>query len=77
MTAKKQTEITEITEIAINPEELLAIKLGFKFKNGKADIKTFRDTLVNVVLINSDYINDISQIDKAIKLYTSNGLLRK
>ena len=77
MTAKKQTEITEITEIAINPEELLAIKLGFKFKNGKADIKTFRDTLVNVVLLNSDYINDISQIDKAIKLYTSNGFAKR
>ena len=77
MTAKKTTETTETVETIINPEEQLAIKLGFKFKNGKADIKTFRDTLVNVVLMNSDNINDISQIDKAIKLYTSNGVAKR
>ena len=77
MTAKKTTETIETVETTINPEEQLALKLGFKFKNGNADIKRFRDTLVNVVLLNSDNINDISQIDKAIKLYTSNGVAKR
>ena len=77
MTAKKTTETTETVETIINPEEQLAIKLGFKFKNGKADIKTFRDTLVNVVLLNSDSITNVEQIDKAIKLYSSNGVAKR
>ena len=77
MTAKKTTETTETVETTINPEEQLALKLGFKFKNGKADIKTFRDTLVNVVLLNSDSITNVEQIDKAIKLYSSNGVAKR
>ena len=77
MTAKKTTETTETVETTINPEEQLALKLGFKFKNGNADIKRFRDTLVNVVLLNSDSITNVEQIDKAIKLYTSNGVAKR
>jgi hypothetical protein len=74
MTTKQPTETTETTA---KPEEILAIKLGFTFKNGKADIKTFRDTLVNIVLLNSDNITNIEQIDKAIKLYSNNGIAKR
>jgi hypothetical protein len=64
-------------EKTIKPEEILAIKLGFKHKNGKADITTFIKTLVNIVLLNSDSITNIEQIDKAIKLYSNNGIAKR
>ena len=64
-------------ETSAKPDELLAIKLGFVFKNGKPDVKTLKDTLLNTVLMNSENINDIAQIDKAIKLYTSNGVAKR
>ena len=74
MTAKKETKTTETTQ---NPDELLAIKLGYKLKNGKGDVKALKDALLNVVLLNEDKIIDISQIDKAIKLYTNNGVAKR
>jgi hypothetical protein len=64
-------------ETSAKPDELLAIKLGFVFKNGKPDVKALKDTLLNIVLMNSENINDIAQIDKAIKLYTSNGVAKR
>jgi hypothetical protein len=77
MTAKKQTETTETTEITVNPEEQLALKLGFKTARGKGNITALKEALLNIVLMNSDNINDISQVDKAIKLYTSNGVAKR
>ena len=77
MKAKKTTETTETVETTINPEEQLALKLGFKNTRGKGNITALKDALLTIVLINSDYINDISQIDKAIKLYTSNGVAKR
>lgn len=74
MTAKKQTEITETTA---KPEELLAAKLGFKFKNGKGDVAALTKTLLNILVMNADNINSVEQIDKAIKLYTSNGVAKR
>lgn len=74
MTAKKQTETTETTP---NPAELLALKLGFKTVRGKGNVTALKDTLLNIILMNSDNINDIAQIDKAIKLYTSNGIAKR
>lgn len=74
MTAKKQTETTETT---INPDEQLALKLGFKTGRGKGNITALKDALLNIVLMNSDNINDIAQVDKAIKLYTSNGIAKR
>jgi hypothetical protein len=77
MTAKKTTEITETIETIINPDEQLALKLGFKNARGKGNITALKDALLNIVLMNSDNINDIAQIDKAIKLYTSNGVAKR
>lgn len=77
MTAKKITETTETVETTINPEEQLALKLGFKNTRGKGNITALKDALLNIILLNSDNINDISQIDKAIKLYTSNGVAKR
>ncbi|CAD5986259.1 hypothetical protein [Planktothrix agardhii] len=77
MTAKKTTEITETIETIINPDEQLALKLGFKNARGKGNITALKDALLNIVLMNSDNINDIAQIDKAIKLYTSNGFAKR
>jgi hypothetical protein len=77
MTAKKTTEITETIETTINPDEQLALKLGFKTARGKGNITALKDALLNIVLMNSDNINDIAQIDKAIKLYTSNGVAKR
>ncbi|MFM6422348.1 MAG: hypothetical protein ACKPGD_19755 [Planktothrix sp.] len=74
MTAKKETKTTETTQ---NPDELLAIKLGYKLKNGKGDVKALKDAIFNIVLMNADSINDISNIDKAIKLYTNNGIAKR
>lgn len=74
MTAKKQTETTETTA---KPEELLAAKLGFKFKSGKGDVATLTKTLLNILVINADNLNSVEQIDKAIKLYTSNGVAKR
>jgi len=71
MTTDKTTETTT------KPEEILAIKLGFKFKNGKPDTKTFKDTLFNILLLNIDSITNIEQIDKAIKLYSNNGIAKR
>ena len=77
MTAKKTTEITETIETSAKPDELLALKLGFKNARGKGNITALKDALLNIVLMNSDNINDIAQIDKAIKLYTSNGVAKR
>ena len=77
MTAKKTTETTETVETTINPEEQLALKLGFKNIRGKGNITALKDALLNIILINSENINDIAQIDKAIKLYTSNGVAKR
>ena len=77
MTAKKTTEITETIETTINQDEQLALKLGFKTARGKGNITALKDALLNIVLMNSDNINDIAQIDKAIKLYTSNGVAKR
>ena len=77
MTAKKTTETTETVETTINPEEQLALKLGFKNTRGKGNITALKDALLNIILLNSDNINDIAQIDKAIKLYTSNGVAKR
>ncbi|WP_190525098.1 hypothetical protein [Planktothrix sp. FACHB-1365] len=74
MTAKKETKTTETTQ---NPDELLAIKLGYKLKNGKGDVKALKDAIFNIILMNADSINDISNIDKAIKLYASNGVAKR
>jgi hypothetical protein len=71
MTTDKTTETTA------KPEEILAIKLGFKTVRGKGNITALKDALLNIVLMNSDNINDIAQIDKAIKLYTSNGVAKR
>jgi hypothetical protein len=71
MTTDKTTETTA------KPEEILAIKLGFKTKNGKPDTKAFKDTLFNILLLNIDSITNIEQIDKAIKLYSSNGIVKR
>jgi hypothetical protein len=65
------------TETIAKPEEILAIKLGFKFKNGKPDTRTFKDTLFNILLLNIDSITNIEQIDKAIKLYSNNGIAKR
>lgn len=73
---KKATE-TETTEITVNPEEQLALKLGFKTARGKGNITALKEALLNIVLMNSDNINDISQVDKAFKLYTSNGVAKR
>lgn len=74
MTAKKSTETTETTP---NQAELLALKLGFKTAKGKGNITALKDTLLNIVLLNADNINSVEQIDKAIKLYTSNGVAKR
>jgi|LakMenEpi13Sep09_1017268.scaffolds.fasta_scaffold03437_3 hypothetical protein len=74
MTTKQPTETSETT---INPDEQLALKLGFKTGRGKGNITALKDALLNIVLMNSDNINDIAQIDKAIKLYTSNGVAKR
>ncbi|MFM6455584.1 MAG: hypothetical protein ACKPH7_27695 [Planktothrix sp.] len=74
MTAKKQSETNETTQ---NPDELLAIKLGFKLKNGKGDVKALKDTIFNIIQMNADNLNSVEQIDKAIKLYTSNGVAKR
>ncbi|MFM6204004.1 hypothetical protein [Planktothrix sp.] len=74
MTAKKQTETTETNA---KPEELLAAKLGFKTVKGKGNVTALKDALLNILLLNADNINDISQIDKAIKLYTNNGVAKR
>ena len=71
MTTDKSTETTA------KPEDILAIKLGFKTVRGKGNITALKDALLNIVLMNSDNINDIAQIDKAIKLYTSNGVAKR
>jgi hypothetical protein len=71
MTTDKTTETTA------KPEDILAIKLGFKTVRGKGNITALKDALLNIVLMNSDNINDIAQIDKAIKLYTSNGVAKR
>lgn len=77
MTAKKTTESTESIETTPNPAEQLALKLGFKTTKGKGNVTALKDTLLNILLMNSDNITDISQIDKAIKLYTSNGVAKR
>ena len=64
-------------EITAKPDELLALKLGFKLKNGKPDVKALKDTLLNIVLLNADSISNIEQIDKAIKLYSTNGIVKR
>lgn len=74
MTAKKTTETTETTP---NQVELLALKLGFKTAKGKGNITALKDTLLNIVLLNAENINSVEQIDKAIKLYTSNGVAKR
>jgi hypothetical protein len=71
MTTDKTTETTA------KPEDILAIKLGFKKQNGKADTKAFKDTLFNILLLNIDSITSIEQIDKAIKLYSTNGIVKR
>ena len=74
MTTKKTAEITEMIQ---NPAEELALKLGFKNARGKGNITALKDTLLNIVLLNADNITNIEQIDKAIKLYTSNGIAKR
>ena len=74
MTAKKQTETTETTP---KPEELLAEKLGFKTARGKGNVTALKDALLSIIMMNADNINDISQIDKAIKLYSNNGVAKR
>lgn len=74
MTAKKATETTETTA---KPEELLAAKLGFKTVKGKGNVTALKDALLNILLLNADNINDITQVDKAIKLYTNNGVAKR
>jgi len=71
MTTDKTTETTA------KPDELLAIKLGFIFKNGKPDVKALKDTLLNIVLLNADSITNVEQVDKAIKLYSTNGIVKR
>lgn len=74
MTTKQPTETTETTP---NPAELLALKLGFKTARGKGNITALKDTLLNIVLLNADSINSVEQIDKAIKLYSNNGIAKR
>lgn len=74
MTAKKATETTETTQ---KPDEQLALKLGFKTTKGKGNVTALKDALLNIALSHSDSIGDIEQIDKAIKLYSNNGIAKR
>lgn len=61
----------------MKPEDLLALKLGFKFKNGKPDSKSFKEALFNTLIENIDNISSVENIEKAIKLYASNGIAQR
>lgn len=70
MTDNQENETTQ------TPEELLAIRLGLKLKNGKPDVKKLQQLIFQEVVKNSENITSIDVIGKAIKSYTNLKVLQ-
>lgn len=72
MTTNQSTN--QPTESTAKPEEILALKFGYKLKNGKPDVNTFKKVLFKLLLDND--VKDIDVLSSAIKLYSKNGIAK-
>ena len=66
-----------MSDTTLKTEELLAIKLGYTFNNGKPNVKALKEALLAIAVENIDNIFSIETVDKALKLYASNGIVQK
>ena len=72
MTANQPTN--QPTDSTAKPEEILALKFGYKLKNGKPDVNTFKKVLFKLLLDNE--VKDIDVLSASIKLYSKNGIAK-